>query len=395
MRAEEHKMMSLLSDRHNQCLVDIFRLESWRPTSTMFNDTSVFQELNIANRTPQLSSVSSVSTSTGVHHFEICNYSLTKGRGIGTNILSRTFTVGKHDWRINCFLDGVKQESSDCISVFLVYCPKSDKEARIKFSLSLLDHATGAAQHRKNSSLNVFSSFSNSWGWTDFINKNELEASSCLRNDSLTIVCNVTVIGEPQTYDSRVLPIVKPSILYKQLGTLLSVEKGADINFEVDGRSFPAHRSVVAASSPVFRAQLSGLMKEAEDQSIKITDIEAPAFEALLLYIYTDNLPETETLTDTGMAQHLLVAADRFALDKLRISCEKKLCEGLDVSNVCTALSLADQHSLSTLKSACLHYLSSPKTLVSSMATDGFIHLVKCCPSIAKEISNKINSELN
>ncbi|XP_078150670.1 BTB/POZ and MATH domain-containing protein 2-like [Carex rostrata] len=347
------------------------------------------------NRTPQLSSVSNVSTSTGVHHFEICNYSLTKGRGIGTNILSRTFTVGKHNWRIMCFLDGENQKSSDCISVFLLYCPKSDKEARIKFSISLLDHATGAVQHRTNSIQHVFSSSSKCWGWPNFINKNELEASSCLRNDSLTIVCNVIVIGEPKTYDTRVAPIVEPSILYKQLGTLLSVEKGADINFEVDGRSFPAHRSVVAASSPVFRAQLSGLMKEAKEKSIKITDIKAPAFEALLLYIYTDNLPETKMLTDTGMAQHLLVAADQFALDKLRISCEKKLCEGLKVSNVCTVLSLADQHNLSTLKGACLQYLSSPKTLVSSMATDGYIHLVKSCPSIAKEISIKINSKLN
>lgn len=217
-----------------------------------------------------------------------------------------------------------------------------------------------------------------------------MEASSCLRNDSLTIICNVTIIGEPQTYDSRVPPIVKPSILYNQLGTLLSVEKGADIKFEVDGRSFPAHRSVVAASSPVFRAHISHLMKEPKEQSIKITDIEAPVFEALLLYIYTDNLPEIETLTDTGMAQHLLVAADRFALDKLRRSCEKKLCEGLDVTNVCTALALADQHSLCILKSACLEYLSSPKALLYSMATDGFIHMVKSCPRITKEIFNKI-----
>ncbi|KAF3339061.1 hypothetical protein FCM35_KLT16532 [Carex littledalei] len=346
----------------------------------------------ICNSTPQLRSVSCVSTTTGVHHFEIRNYSLTKGRGVGKTIHSTTFTVGEHDWRIKCYLDGDKHESSDCISVFLLYCPKSDEKARVKFTLSLLDQATGTAQNRPcYTSEKLFSSSDKDWGWTKFITRNVLEASSCLRNDILTIICNVTIIGEPQTYDSRVPPIVKPSILYKQLGTLLSVEKGADINFEVDGRSFPAHRSVVAASSPVLRSQLSDLMKEAKEQLIKITDIDAPVFEALLLYIYTDNLPEIKTLTDIEMARHLLLAADRFALDKLRRSCEKKLCEGLDVRNVCTALALADQQSLSTLKSACLQYLSSPKVLLSSMATDGFIHMVKCCPTIAKEIFNNIN----
>lgn len=104
----------------------------------------------------------------------------------------------------------------------------------------------------------------------------------------MTIICNVTVIKEPKTYTSRSSLTAKPSILCEHLGNLLSVEKGADINFDVDGQNFLAHRCVLAASSPVF-AQFSALItKEVNVKSIKISDIEAPVFEAILLYNYTD-----------------------------------------------------------------------------------------------------------
>lgn len=102
-------------------------------------------------------------------------------------------------------------------------------------------------------------------------------------------------------------------------------------------------------------------------------------------------LPDVETLTGTGMAQDLLAATQQFGLDKLRINFEKKLSGGLDVSNVCTALALADQHRLSNLKSACLEYLTSPKALVSAMATDGIVHVVRSCPDTVKEISSIID----
>ena len=43
------------------------------------------------------------------------------------------------------------------------------------------------------------------------------------------------------------------------------------------------------------------------------------------------------------MAQHLLVAADRFELERLRRICERRLCETLDVETVAATLTLAEQ----------------------------------------------------
>lgn len=56
------------------------------------------------------------------------------------------------------------------------------------------------------------------------------------------------------------------------------------------------------------------------------------------------------------MAQHLLAAADRYGLDRLRLICEAKLCEGVSVDTVATTLALAEQHHAAQLKKVCLQY---------------------------------------
>lgn len=44
------------------------------------------------------------------------------------------------------------------------------------------------------------------------------------------------------------------------------------------------------------------------------------------------------------MAQHLLVAADRHGLERLKLICEDKLCKYIDTRMSTTTLVLAEQH---------------------------------------------------
>lgn len=46
------------------------------------------------------------------------------------------------------------------------------------------------------------------------------------------------------------------------------------------------------ARSPVFRALLTGPMREGHQSSIDIQDVRAPVFRALLYFAYTDSLPD-------------------------------------------------------------------------------------------------------
>jgi speckle-type POZ protein len=86
----------------------------------------------------------------------------------------------------------------------------------------------------------------------------------------------------------------------------------------------------------------------------------------------------------------MLVAADRYGLDRLKASCERKLCQTIDVQTVATTLALAEQHNSVQLKNACLQYFSSLDVLRVVKETDGFRHLAASCPSIGMDILDKL-----
>lgn len=285
---------------------------------------------------------------------------------------------------------GSKRDYSDFMSVYLDFKSQSGKP-RASCSFSLLDYVTGEAAYTLKAQLHTFeTNLESNWGYNDFLERKTFEASNCLWQDSLTIICDVTVLKEPVTYSNVPITVpISPSNIHERLGALLSSKKGVDIIFEVAGKSFHAHKTVLAASSPVFEAQLFGQMGEAKKNKIKISDMKAPVFQSMLHFIYNDMLPH-DNHADAVMTQHLLVAADRYMLEKLRLTCERKLCESLDMSSVGTTLALAEQHNLTRLKTECLRYLECPEIMRSVIKTDGFEHLLKSCPSVVKDIINKI-----
>jgi speckle-type POZ protein len=169
--------------------------------------------------------------------------------------------------------------------------------------------------------------------------------------------------------------------------------KGTDVNFEVDGEMFAAHKLVLAARSPVFRAQLFGLMKDQNTRCIKVADMEAPVFKAVLHFVYWDSLPDLQELTglnskwaSTLMSQHLLAAADRYGLDRLTLLCEASLCEDVSINTVATTLALAEQHHCFQLKAVCLKFIAMPENLRAVMQTNGFEYLKESCPSVLTEL---------
>ncbi|CAI0466522.1 unnamed protein product [Linum tenue] len=231
-------------------------------------------------------------------------------------------------------------------------------------------------------------------GYKRFFKRTQLETSDYLKDDKLVIRCCVGVV-KSQTEGPRTYSIpVPPSDIGLQFGMLLESGKGSDVNFEVDGEIFSAHKLVLAARSPVFRAQLFGPMKDQNTTSLKVEDVELPVFKALLHFIYWDALPDLEDLVGTVnpkwaatlMAQHLLAAADRYALERLRLLCEAKLCEDVAINTVATTLALAEQHQCLQLKAVCLKFIAMPENLKAVMQTDGFEYLKQSCPTVITEL---------
>ena len=114
-------------------------------------------------------------------------------------------------------------------------------------------------------------------------------------------------------------------------------------------------------------------MKEKDAQRIEIDDMEPAVFEALLHFVYTDSFPG-DAHNNVAM-QHMLVVADRYGLDRLRLLCKAKLCHDIDVPTVATTLALAEQDHCPHLRGFCIGFIASCDVLGAVMETDGFKHL--------------------
>ncbi|KAF7818287.1 BTB/POZ and MATH domain-containing protein 2 [Senna tora] len=346
------------------------------------------------------SSTSITDTVRGSHQFKITGYSLSKGIGIGKYIASDTFSVGGYEWAIYFYPDGKSvEDNATYVSLFIALASEGT-DVRALFELTLLDQS-GKERHKVHSHFErtlesgpyTLKYRGSMWGYKRFFKRTALETSDYLKDDCLCVNCSVGVVRS-HTEGPKIYSIaISPSNIGQQFGQLLESGKGSDVSFEVNGEAFVAHKLILAARSPVFRAQLFGPMRDQNTQCIKVEDIEAPVFKALLHFIYWDSLPDLQELTGlnskwatTLMAQHLLAAADRYGLERLRLMCEASLCEDVAINTVATTLALAEQHHCFQLKAVCLKFIAMPENLRAVMQTDGFEYLKESCPSVLTEL---------
>ena len=100
-----------------------------------------------------------------------------------------------------------------------------------------------------------------------------------------------------------------------------------DIQFDVDGRIFNAHKVIVAARSPVLAAMFQNDMAEARSNKVRIEDMEADVFENLLYFLYTGKL------TLSSDSRELYAAADKYQVDTLKLLCQE-ISHEMDASSI-------------------------------------------------------------
>jgi speckle-type POZ protein len=116
--------------------------------------------------------------------------------------------------------------------------------------------------------------------------------------------------------------------------------------------------------------------------------MEPHVFETLLAFMYTDSLPEVMRRNEEQDAvyQHLLVAADSYGVERLKLMCEEKLCERVSAGTASTVLALAEQHQCHGLRKACLDIIGSAANRMAFVSDDGFEDLCRSCPSLIKDL---------
>ncbi|TVU21124.1 hypothetical protein EJB05_30743, partial [Eragrostis curvula] len=307
-----------------------------------------------------------VATARGSHVFKIANYSLHKGLGSGKFIRSGTFTVGGYNWSLGYYPDGEEGGTGD-VAAHLELVTKNAK-VRALFDFLLVNEATGDRSLPITQDCpKVFSTIDvgrNVWG-ADLTSPSYLDdvSSPYLRNNCLLIECEVTVVKEPHVVSD--LPVaaeirVPPSTFLNNLGKLLETGEGADVTFEM----------------------------------IAVEDMEPDVFKMLLTYIYTDSLLSMDGLEGGDkeeMLKHLLVAADRYGIERMKSMCESFLCESLDVEHVAATLALADQHHCTSLKDACIEFMSCPDRIHDVAATQGYKDLKTSYPAMLVDVLERAN----
>ncbi|XP_052575306.1 speckle-type POZ protein-like [Peromyscus californicus insignis] len=173
--------------------------------------------------------------------------------------------------------------------------------------------------------------------------------------------------------------------LADELGELWASSHFTDCYLVVAGQEFQAHKAILAARSPVFRAMFEHDMEESKTNRVEIHDLEPQVFKAMMDFIYTGTAPDLDS-----MAAAVLAAADKYGLEHLKVMCEDALCRDFSVENAAHTLFLADLHNAGQLKTQTLDFITAHASEVSE--TSSWKTVVGSYPQLVAEAYHSLAS---
>ncbi|GBP79947.1 Protein roadkill [Eumeta japonica] len=349
---------------------------------------------------------------------------------MGEVLKSSTFSAGASDklkWCLRVNPKGLDEESKDYLSLYLLLVSCNKSEVRAKFKFSILNAKREETKAMESQRAYRFVQ-GKDWGFKKFIRRDFLldEANGLLPEDKLTIFCEVSVVADSINISgqSNVVQFKVPECrLSDDLGALFDNEKFSDVTLAVGGREFQAHKAILAdifyfslrgrqwtgdslgvamvyddnlfsddssarlpldnaiqkTRSPVFAAMFEHEMEERKRNRVDITDVDHEVLREMLRFIYTDRAPNLDK-----MADDLLAAADKYALERLKVMCEEALCLSLSVESAAETLILADLHSADQLKAQTIDFINTSHA-TDVMDTAGWKNMISSHPHLIAE----------
>uniref|UniRef100_F6UG35 BTB domain-containing protein n=1 Tax=Ciona intestinalis TaxID=7719 RepID=F6UG35_CIOIN len=320
-----------------------------------------------------------------INNFSFCREEM------GEVLRSSTFSSGANDKMKWVNPKGLDEESKDYLSLYLLLVSCHKSEVRAKFKFSILNSKREETKAMGKFSFIIFLESQRAyrfvqgkdWGFKKFIRRDFLmdETNGLLPDDKLTLFCEVSVVQDSVNISgqSNMMQLKVPECrLSKDFETLLDESHFTDCTFSVDGKEYKAHKAIVAARSPVFRAMFEHEMEESKFNRVEISDIPHQVFKEMLNFLYTGKASKLDV-----MASQLLAAADKYALERLKVMCEESLCSNLSVENVAEILILADLHNACQLKEMAIDFINNHALDV--METSGFNVMVRSHPHLVAD----------
>ena len=172
--------------------------------------------------------------------------------------------------------------------------------------------------------------------------------------------------GPEEEYHRRLRPLsspplskaVKPQLIYRpeshlsdafyRLIEMRDSNKLCDVVVEVEEMTIRAHRVILAACSPYFRAMFSGEMKESQQGVVTIKGFRSSAMKSLIDFCYNSSIT-----IDLNNVLDILPAASLIQMDSVQEACCKFLASQLHPSNCLGIRKFADLHSCPELWKKC------------------------------------------
>ena len=139
--------------------------------------------------------------------------------------------------------------------------------------------------------------------------------------------------------------------LIRNLNLLRKSSILCDTIIRAEGTDFTAHRCVLTAASPYFRALFTTDLKEKESNLVELKEVKSVALSEVLHFMYTG-----EAKADSSNAHDLIMLADYLMIPSLRSKVSKFLEGTISASNCLALESFALQFNCESLKEAAVSY---------------------------------------
>ena len=197
-------------------------------------------------------------------------------------------------------------------------------------------------------------------------NRKKNDANSInLPGGSISLCCNFTiffrtvsdVVQNPVNQLSESGGLVSDSRKLFKTGLL------HDFTISCEGEEFKCHRAILASRSKYFESLFTVDMAEKKESCLDIKDANAATLASFLEFVYTDDLSDSSGFKST----ELLILADRFQFDQLKLACEGAIAETISISNAVKLLSISHTYSAGHLQKVAATFVrNNRRSLVGS-----------------------------
>ncbi|KAK1737310.1 BTB/POZ domain-containing protein [Skeletonema marinoi] len=176
--------------------------------------------------------------------------------------------------------------------------------------------------------------------------------------------------------------------------SMLFSEDFSDVTFQCsDGVSIPAHKIILAASSPYFKTAFHGDWTENNSEGVWRTSHSSSLIKSVLILMYTGSVEE---------CQKLLMENENDPLGLLDLACEYDIkplvlvsvdncIKNLKLDNVRMMLQTANVHSCEELKKACFEYIKA--NAIKALMSADMIGLATEDPDLWAELGTFLNGK--